>query len=241
MKRLDAVLAGSGAGTRRQVKALILQGRVALNGTVVRACGAGVGPADAVTVDGVPVRRPGPVCLMLNKPKGYVCSNEGADSVMRLVPQDYAVRRLFCVGRLDKDTSGLLLITDDGQLCHSIISPSHKVCKTYRAVLRDPASPEYAQLFKAGLTLRDGLHTRPADIEFTPDPHTVLVRLDEGKYHQVRRMFAACGNHVLDLRRLSVGPLSVEGLPEGQARELSRQELEALRAAVGLKSEIQTV
>ena len=237
MKRLDAVLANAGVGTRRQVKVLIQQGRVTLNGIVVRRCGAEVGESDSVTVDGSPLNRFGTVCLMLNKPRGYVCSNDGPDSVMRLVPEGYAVNRMFCVGRLDKDTSGLLLITDDGELCHRIISPSHNVCKTYRAVLRDPASPEYVERFKNGLVLRDGLHTKPSRIELTSDPHTVLVHLSEGKYHQVRRMFAACGNQVLQLCRLSVGPLSVDGLPEGGIRELDEHELKALRASVGLSPE----
>ena len=225
MRRLDAVLANAGVGSRREVRGLIQRGEVRVNGIPAVKCDMKIEQTDRVTVRGSLIRHGG-TYLMMNKPVGYVCtSDSGERNVFELVPDEYPRRALFCAGRLDKDTSGLLLLTDDGAFCHNVISPSRHVRKVYRAVLSEPARTEYAEKFMSGIVLRDGYRTLPAKIEFTQDPRTVLIYLSEGKYHQVRRMIAACGNHVISLCRLSVGPLAVGDLPEGEVRELSSEEI----------------
>ena len=227
MERLDKLLAESGAGTRSEVRLLIRAGRVQVNGLCVRDPGAKVPDGTCVTLDGEPVGRQGRVVLMLNKPAGYVTSTEDPrdPTVMELLPAQY--RKLNPVGRLDKQTEGLLLFTDDGALLHSLISPKKEVPKVYYARHEGTAGPEDVLAFSQGLTLRDGTVCRSAVLQ-PLGPGESLITVCEGKYHQVRRMMAARGMHVVYLERRQEGALSLGDLKRGQIRLLTEQEIEAL-------------
>ena len=174
--------------------------------------------------------------VMLNKPAGYLSATEdgrGA-TVLDLLPQELQRQHLFPVGRLDKDTEGLMLLTDDGELAHRLLSPKYHVDKRYYARVDGPLGPADAAAFAAGLTLEDGLVCLPAGLE-PLGPGECIVTLREGKFHQVKRMLAARGAPVLYLKRLSMGPLALDGtLAPGAFRELTAEETAALRAAARL-------
>ena len=183
--------------------------------------------AKRVTLDGEAVGPRGPVVLLLHKPTGYVTSTDDPRdrTVMELLPPQY--RGLAPVGRLDKDTSGLLLLTDDGQLAHRLISPRHAVWKIYDAVHEGEAGEADCAAFRAGLTLRDGTVCRPAYLR-PLGPGRSLVAVCEGKYHQVRRMLASRGMPVTALRRIAEGGLELGALPMGMTRELTCGEIRLL-------------
>ena len=183
--------------------------------------------SDRVTLDGEAVGPRGPVVLLLHKPTGYVTSTDDPRdrTVMELLPPQY--RGLAPVGRLDKDTSGLLLLTDDGQLAHRLISPRHAVWKIYDAVHEGEAGEADCAAFRAGLTLRDGTVCRPAYLR-PLGPGRSLVAVCEGKYHQVRRMLASRGMPVTALRRIAEGGLELGALPMGMTRELTCGEIRLL-------------
>ena len=220
MERLDKILAEAGVASRRALKAVIRAGRVSVNGQVVRSPEAKADAAeDAITVDGIPIRRKRTVVLALHKPAGYVTSTEDPRdaTVMELLPEAYRNLGIVPVGRLDKETEGLLLLTNDGALLHRLISPRHRVPKVYEAEHVGEADPADVAAFAAGLTLRDGETCLPA--ELTPlGPGRSRIILHEGKYHQVRRMMAARG----------MPPITLEGLPRGQCRDLQGEELRRL-------------
>ncbi len=230
MERLDKILAEAGVASRRALKAVIRAGRVSVNGQVVRSPEAKADAAeDAITVDGIPIRRKRTVVLALHKPAGYVTSTEDPRdaTVMELLPEAYRNLGIVPVGRLDKETEGLLLLTNDGALLHRLISPRHRVPKVYEAEHVGEADPADVAAFAAGLTLRDGETCLPA--ELTPlGPGRSRIILHEGKYHQVRRMMAARGMPVTYLLRVAEGPITLEGLPRGQCRELQGEELRRL-------------
>ena len=182
-----------------------------------------------VTVDGSPVRLRGPVLILLHKPAGYLTAADDpkAKTVMDLVPDAYRKLGVMPVGRLDKDTEGLLLLTNDGDLAHRILSPRHGVWKRYYAEHEGTADPADVRAFEAGLVLADGLHCLPAKL--TPlGPGRSVVEVQEGKYHQVRRMLASCGLPVTYLRREAEGRLTLGDLPLGQTKELNIVEAEQL-------------
>jgi len=180
-------------------------------------------------VDGAPIRSAGRVVLMLHKPAGYVTStgDPRERTVMELLPPEY--RRLRPIGRLDKETEGLLLFTDDGALAHRLISPKSRVEKVYEAEHLGEAGPEDVAAFAAGLTLRDGAVCLPAVLE-PLGPGRSRVRLCEGKYHQVRRMMAARAMPVTRLRRVAEGALALGALPPGACRELDDLEIRLLES-----------
>ena len=217
--RLDELLRGTGRWTRREAFALLAAGRVTLDGQSVTApslrCAAG---AD-VRVDGEAVRPEPPLCLMLHKPAGYLTAtvSDREPPVTDLLPPE--LRHLFPVGRLDLDTEGLLLLTNDGDLAHRILSPRSGVWKTYYAEHEGTASAEDCAAFEAGLTLGDGTKCLPARLE--PQGHgKSLIHVQEGKYHQVRRMMAARGMPVTYLKRIAEGGLTLGGLEKGAVAEL---------------------
>ena len=182
-----------------------------------------------VTVDGSPVRLRGPVLILLHKPAGYLTAADDpkAKTVMDLVPEAYRKLGVMPVGRLDKDTEGLLLLTNDGDLAHRILSPRHGVWKRYYAEHEGTAGPADDRAFEAGLVLADGLHCLPAKL--TPlGPGRSVVEVQEGKYHQVRRMLASRGMPVTYLRREAEGRLTLGDLPLGQTKELNIVEAEQL-------------
>ena len=231
MERLDKRLAATGRWSRKEARDLVRAGRVAVNGTPCRAPEAKVGETDPVAVDGAPIGDHGLVYLMLNKPAGVVSStNEpGERTVLDLLGEEYQNIGLFPAGRLDKDTEGLLLLTNDGPLAHRLLSPRHHVDKTYLVRADGPFTAEDVAAFAGGLTLEDGQTCLPARLEPLAEPGEALVTLQEGKFHQIKRMTAARGKQVLYLKRLTMGPLRLDGeLAPGAWRPLRGEEREAL-------------
>ncbi len=230
MERLDKFLCDSGVGTRSQVKAILKAGRVTVDGKPERDNGRKIDPAtQQICLDGEVLGGSRRVVLMLNKPLGYVTATEDPieRTVMELIPAEYRNLEVKPVGRLDKETGGLLLFTNDGDLLHRLISPKHEVPKIYEAGHEGAATEENVRAFAQGLTLRDGTVCLSARLEpLGPGKSRITVR--EGKYHQVRRMMASQGLFVLALERVQFGPLGLGDLPRGQVRELTEQEIASL-------------
>jgi len=232
--KLVRQLANLGYGSRKQVAWMFREGRVTdAAGEVLYADD--VLPHDAIRVDGEPLDPPQGLLLMLHKPPGVTCSNKDPGRVVHdLLPPRYRLRNpaLSTVGRLDRDTSGLLLLTDDGQLLHRIIAPKSKLPKVYRATLAERLRGDEAALFASGSLMLDGeaAPLLPAELE-TLDARVARLVLHEGRYHQVRRMFAAVGNHVVALHRERVGGLALGDLAEGEWRRLDDADRARLFAA----------
>jgi len=217
MARLDRLLANLGYGSRRDVTNLVARGAVLCDGEVLKDAGVRIrltpDLSDRMTVGGQPLDPPAPLTLLMHKPLDVVCSHrEPGRSVYELLPQRWRARdpALSTIGRLDKDTSGLLLITDDGAFLHRVISPRHHVAKRYIATLARAMSGDEHELFAAGTLMLEGEKDplAPAVLEPLSD-HEARLTITEGRYHQVRRMFAAVGNHVLALHRDRIGDLEL--------------------------------
>ena len=237
MERLDKVLAGTGRWSRREVKDLVRQGRVRIDGVTARTAEEKLDPdAAAISVDGQPVETERFTYVMLHKPAGVLSATEDSrqSTVLDLLPPELRKRGLSPVGRLDKDTEGLLLLTNDGALAHRLLSPKSHVDKVYYARVEGVPDAADAAAFAEGLLLGDGLQCLPAKLEPLGGGEC-LVTLREGKFHQVKRMLASRGKPVLYLKRLAMGPLRLEPeLAMGQCRFLTPEELFALRNACGL-------
>lgn len=224
MRRLDQLLANLGYCSRREARAWIDAGRVTVRGQIADDFGQKAADAD-VRVDGEPLDHPGELLLLLHKPTGLVCSHDEREgpNVYSLLPERWRRRnpQVTSIGRLDKETSGLLLLTDRSALVHRLTSPKHKVPKLYRATVDRDLTPELIPRFAAGTLQLEGEKEPclPAALKLT-GARTAELTLVEGKYHQVRRMFAACGFTVLTLERTHFGELGLDGLPLGQWREL---------------------
>ena len=233
MERLDKVLAATGRWSRREVKQLVRQGQVRVNGAAAASAEEKVEPETAViTVGGEPVRLQKYTYVMLHKPAGVLTATEDSRqrTVLDLLPPELRKRGLSPVGRLDKDTTGLLLLTDDGPLGHELLSPKKHVDKVYLAQVEGKVDRSDVAALAAGMVLGDGLHCLPAGLQPLGDGSSCLVTLREGKYHQVKRMLAARGKPVTALHRLSMGPLKLEeNLKPGQWRMLTEKEIGALR------------
>ncbi|MCZ8512114.1 pseudouridine synthase [Paenibacillus filicis] len=242
--RLDKLLAHSGFGTRSEIKLLVKRGSVRVNDKPVKDSGLQVQPdKDEITVEGEAVRYREFVYLMLNKPQGVVSATEDNRdrTVLDLLDDDYAHFELFPVGRLDKDTEGLLLLTNDGKLAHNLLSPRKHVPKTYYAVVEGYVEEADAIAFRHGVELDDGYKTMPAELRIletmkpaaagSPSESRIELTIMEGKFHQVKRMFQAVGKRVVFLKRITMGPLSLDSsLQAGRYRELTSEELQKLRA-----------
>lgn len=232
--RLDKLLAHLNCGSRKEVQAMIRAGRVCVDGAAETDPAAKVDPdAALIALDGQVQRYRAQRYYMLNKPAGVITASrdERHGTVLDLFPEEER-RGLFAVGRLDKDTEGLLIVTDDGALSHALMSPVRHVAKVYEAVIEGELARDAAERFRQGLTLRDGTVCLPARLDILPgDGETrVRVTLREGKYHQVKRMVAAVGATVVRLRRVKLGGLVLDpALPAGAFRELTEQELEQLQ------------
>ncbi len=227
MQRLDKLLSEAGVASRKELKAMIRAGRVTVDGKVAAAPEMKVDEQNAeVRVDGQTVGKQRTVILMLHKPAGFVTSTEDPRdrTVMELVPQEYRYLDPKPVGRLDKDTEGLLLFTNDGQLAHRILSPRHQVWKRYYAEHEGEAGQADVDAFAEGIVLRDGDRCLPAKL-IPQGPGKSLVEVCEGKYHQVRRMLASRGMPVTYLKRISEAGLELGDLPVGQCREVAVSEL----------------
>jgi 16S rRNA pseudouridine516 synthase len=222
--KLVKLIANLGYGSRKEVARMFREGRITdADGEVLYADD--VVDATRIRVDDEPLDPPPGLTLMLNKPLGVTCSRKDPGSVVYdLLPPRYRRRdpALSTVGRLDRDTSGLLLLTDDGALLHRIIAPRHRVAKTYEATLAADQRGDEAALFASGTLLLESetVPLAPATLEVL-DPRQVRLTVTEGRYHQVRRMFAATGNHVQALHRTSVGALALGDLPPGAWRPLT--------------------
>ncbi len=229
--KLLRTIANLGYGSRKDVTAMFREGRVTdANGDVLYADDR-VEHA-TVRLDGEPLDPPQGLVLMLHKPVGHTCSSKDRGRIVYdLLPDRYALRSptLSTVGRLDRDTSGLLLLTDDGALLHRIISPKSALPKVYEATLAEPLRGDEAARFASGTLMLESEKTPllPAELEVLTPTHARLT-LHEGRYHQVRRMFAAAGNHVAALHRSRIGGLGLGDLPEGDWRALDASDVEAL-------------
>jgi 16S rRNA pseudouridine516 synthase len=237
MARLDRLLANLGYGSRKDVQALIAAGKVVLDDKVLKDAGAKVAVdatlPERMTIRGVAVDPPAPLVLLMHKPLGVTCSHkEDGQKIYDLLPRRWQIRDpgLSTVGRLDKDTSGLILITDDGDFLHRVISPKRHVPKTYLATLDRPLAGSEGEVFAAGTLMLDGEEKPllPAQLDVV-DAKTARLTITEGRYHQVRRMFAAVGNHVVTLHRERIGGLALPpDLDPGQYRILPTAEAEGV-------------
>lgn len=233
--RIDKLLANIGYGSRKEVKGLLKSGVVKVNEVVTKDAKLQVNPdLDAVTVHGELVEYKEFIYLMMNKPPGVLSATEDnyQETVIDLLELEDSVYEPFPVGRLDKDTEGLLLITNDGKLAHQLLSPKKHVPKTYFAVIEGEVTEHDIEAFRAGVTLEDGYLTKPGELMIKKNGPTsdIELTITEGKFHQVKRMFEAVDKRVIYLKRLSMGSLQLdEDLDLGEYRELTDEELENLK------------
>jgi 16S rRNA pseudouridine516 synthase len=236
-QRLDKVLAHIGIGSRKEIKKLCKDGRVKVNGEFVKDSGLIVHPyQDTFEVDGEEVRYREFIYLMMNKPQGVISATEDlrTETVVDLLEPEDQVFEPSPVGRLDKDTEGLLLLTNDGQLAHQLLSPKKHVPKTYYAKIDGIVSEQDIEAFREGVVLEDGYKTMPGEliILHAAEESEIELTIYEGKFHQVKRMFEAVGKRVTYLKRISMGPLPLdESLKPGEYRELTDEEVQMLRDA----------
>ena len=231
MERIDKIIASQGKYSRNDVKGLIAKRRVMVDGVTVKSSSEKADPAvSRITIDGMDITIKKQVYLMLHKPKGYVSATEDKEhqTVLELVPEEYAGRNLFPAGRLDRDTTGLMIITDDGVMAHNILAPKKHVQKVYHVVLDIPVTEAMAEGFAKGVELNDGV-CKEAELVITGE-YAAKVTLKEGRYHQIKRMFGCYGAKVVELHRLAMGDLYLpDDLSEGQCRELTADELKLLQ------------
>lgn len=230
MERLDKIIASQGQYSRSDVKKLVKQGRVTLDGIAVKSSDIKADPDKAeIKIDGRVLGYKKHLYIMLNKPKGVISATEDPTqpTVIDLVPKQLRRDGLFPAGRLDGDTTGFVLITDDGDFAHRILSPKNHIMKTYIATLQRELTDEDIEAFRSGIELKDGTLCLEAEVSALGGTVPMAqVKICEGKYHQVKRMFAALGNKVVELRRIKMGELCLdESLEEGKCRELTQEEL----------------
>lgn len=228
LMRLDKFISDCGAASRREIKQMIKAGRVTLNGETAPAPETKLDPESAVvTIDGTALKYEKYHYFMLNKPAGVLSATDDGKqkTVIDLLLPEHRRLGLFPVGRLDKDTTGLLLITDDGDFAHRVISPKSKIIKVYHAHTQSPVNTDDISAFVQGVTLADGTKCLPAGLSLCADG-SCLVTVMEGKYHQVKRMLASRGKPVMALKRLKIGGLELdESLEPGDYRPLTADEL----------------
>jgi 23S rRNA pseudouridine2605 synthase len=229
------LLTGAGVGSRRRIAAVIKRGGVAVNGDIVQSFNQPVDPVrDVITIDGKPVSATEEplVYLMLNKAKGVISGTgdkRGGKTVIDVLPERYRHIRLYPVGRLDKDSTGLILLTNDGDLTFRLTHPRFEQKKEYLVRIEQALKPEEKTKLERGVCLDDG-KTSPAEIKaLKSPPFSYSVTIHEGKKRQVRRMFAALGYRVLELKRIRLGGLRLGDLPEGEVRGLTPQEVQSLK------------
>lgn len=229
IERLDKFLAAQGKGTRKEVGRLIRSGAVAVDGVPVRDPAAKVDPScQTVAVGGSPILWQEHLYIMMNKPAGVLSATEDRrqKTVLDLLPEDLRRRGLFPAGRLDKDTTGLLLITDDGDLAHRMLSPKKHVYKLYQARLDAPVTPEDVRAFEEGVRWEEEVYAPARLWAGEGDSFVAFAQVHEGRFHQVKRMFQARGKTVLSLKRLKIGGLSLDStLQEGECRLLAPEEV----------------
>lgn len=234
-ERLDKVLVSQNVGSRKEIGLMAKKGRITVNGTVVKKADQKVMPEeDVIAVDGTPLVFRRYVYYMMHKPGGVLSAarDSRAETVVDLLPPELARRNLFPAGRLDKDTEGLLILTDDGDFAHRMLSPKKQIFKEYHAVLDKPVGSDDVEAFAKGVELTD-FTCLPARLRILEDGDTPLVAVEicEGKFHQVKRMFAARGCTVTYLKRVRIGGLRLdEDLPKGGVRPMTQEELDLIFA-----------
>ena len=237
MERLDKILANLGYGTRKELKKIVRNGIVEVNGVVAKDSGMQVDPEkDKIVINGEEIYYRESIYLMMNKPDGVISAtyDNRDETVIDLLEVEHQVFEPFPVGRLDKDTVGLLLLTNDGELNHRLIAPKWKVDKVYFAKIDKEVTESDIKAFEKGITLDDGYVCKEAKLEIqsaSEEGSDVLVTIQEGKFHQVKRMFEAVGKKVVYLKRIEFGTLKLdEELEEGEYRELTEEEIAILKS-----------
>ena len=232
--RLDKYVAQAMQLTRSQARTMITKGRIAVDGAVCKKADTALNGTENVTADGKTLGREEFVYIMLNKPKGVVsASTDRRDTtVVDLLQGAFPRREMFPAGRLDKTSTGFVLLTDDGGFAHDILSPRHHVSKTYRVTIDTPVTPQMVQTFEKGVVLADGQAMQPAGlIPDEADPYTATVILRQGVYHQIKRMFGVLDAGVNELHRMAIGELTLDpALEPGQWRKITPEELERITA-----------
>ncbi|MBO5929011.1 MAG: rRNA pseudouridine synthase [Clostridia bacterium] len=234
LQRLDKLIASQGTRSRRDTVKLIRSGRVTIDGAVCRDPSQKVeSESQQITIEGKPLVYQRFVYLMMNKPSGVLCVSRDpkVSTVVDLLPEEWKRKGLFPAGRLDKDTVGLVLLTDDGELAHRLLSPKNKIYKKYLVRLDAPLTDEHCRRFEEGITLADGTPCHPAKLEILENGEQPLaqVQITEGRYHQIKRMFGVLDRGVVWLKRVSIGELVLDPqLKEGESRPLTSQETELL-------------
>ncbi len=231
MERIDKVISNQTGYSRKDVKDLIKKNRIRVNDFIVNEPDYKVDSnKDRILLDGKALTIQKYIYLVLNKPKGYVSATEDKNdlTVLDLVPEEYRHRNLFPAGRLDKDTTGLMIITDDGEFTHNILSPKKHVKKTYLVEIDIPLTEKMVEECKKGIQLNDGV-CQSAELKII-DSNQGLITLTEGRYHQIKRMFGCLKAKVINLKRISMGEFFLpEDLEEGNIRELTQEELQKIR------------
>lgn len=237
MERLDKIISNLGYGSRKEIKALVKKGLVKVDGEVVKDNGLLIDPEKSViNINGEDLFYREFIYLMMNKPDGVISAtyDNREETVIDLLEVEHQVFNPFPVGRLDKDTVGLLLLTNDGELNHRLISPKWHVDKVYYAKINKAVGEKDVEAFKNGITLDDGYKCKEGKLEIissSSEESEVMVTIQEGKYHQVKRMFEALGKTVVYLKRTEFGGLSLDQeLEEGEYRELTEDELALLKS-----------
>ena len=234
MERLQKILAQAGVASRRKCEDLIVAGKVEVNGEVVTTLGTKADPAqDIITVSGKPIHNEKKVYIVMNKPKGVITS--ASDPEGRKIVSDYlrdVKERVYPVGRLDYDTEGLIILTNDGEFANLLTHPKHHVPKTYMATVKGVPHGSDLDKLKAGIMLEDGM-TAPAEVEYkdidtTKKESTISITIYEGRNRQVRRMFEAISHPVIKLKRIAFGDLLLQNLKRGLFRHLTKKEIEDL-------------
>ena len=231
--RLDKFISERTEYTRSRIKQLAASGAIKVSGKVIKKTDTKIDPEnDSVEVCGEIIGKDKHRYILLNKPQGYVCSTDDKDgkNVLELIPPELRTKGLFPAGRLDKDSLGALLITDDGDIAHRMLSPKSHIPKIYIVQLARPFEDKYVDIFNSGIVLSNGEACMPANVKPVENSENqAFIELNEGKYHQVKRMFAAVGNHVEVLMRISLGSLILpEKLAIGECMELLHKDVENL-------------
>ncbi|MCH4167817.1 MAG: rRNA pseudouridine synthase [Streptococcaceae bacterium] len=233
MKRIDKLLAELNFGSRKIVRQMIKQKRVQVNGEIIQQVDFKIAETDSLMVDGQWIEHQSFVYYLLNKPKGYLSATEDAKqrTVLELIDESDRRKGLFPVGRLDKDTTGVLLITNDGPLAHQLLSPKNHVDKTYFAEIKGIVSDELIEKFANGLVISKDFTTMPSELKILKSDYISEIQLTihEGKFHQVKRMFQSIGLSVINLERIQMKSLTLGNLERGAYRRLTTDEIDSLK------------
>lgn len=233
-ERIDKILSSQGFGSRKEVQTLIKRGFVVVDNTIVKKIGEKFDPeADIITVMGKPINFKKNIYIMMNKPAGVISASMDPTmkTVLDLLPKHLHRKGLFPAGRLDRNTEGLLIITNDGDFAHKMLSPKNKVYKKYEAIIDGTVTETQIQQFENGITLQNGISYKPARLNIIESGSRSIVEVTicEGKFHQIKRMFVAVGMHVIYLKRIKIGNLYLDPcLKLGECKELSELEINSM-------------